>query len=295
MVWAPAPLERIARPDDEIPFLHQCYTATASDVTDPTMVWSSQVDMTALRTYLAMRNESSQSLLTPTVVLARIVALALAKHPELNCRLMGQRVYRFTEQNILLPVLGHGGPSMVLLRNVDAMSYEDVAARLKQEVVSAMDRNRPRGLGERVFRQLPRFLHRSAVRTLLWVANTFRLPLGPVTKHLNGAPVMVNYFGFPCAPPLIAYKPSRFGSRSTLLNVTLGPPTPQPVAENDTVVIRPVSGLFVRVDHRTSDARQLCRFVKTLVTMLEHPAEHDQPQSASGPTIAETAASPPAG
>lgn len=285
MSWVPAPLERTPRPDEEIPFLHQCYTCTSSDVTDPTMVWSSQVDMTGIRTYLAMRNESSHALLTPTVVLARIVALALAKHPELNCRLMGQRIYRFTEQNILLPVLGHWGPTMVLLRKVDEMSYEDVAALLKQEVVNAMDRNRQRGLGERVFRRLPRFLHRFAVRSLLWVTNRFRLPLGPVSKHLDGAPVMVNYFGFPCAPPMVAYKPSRFGSRATLMNVTLGPPSQQPAVENDTVVIRPISGLFVRVDHRTSDARQLCRFVKTLVTMLENPAEYDRTEPASLPTV----------
>jgi hypothetical protein len=168
-------------------------------------------------------------------------------------------------------VLSHCGPRLILLRRVDERTYEDIADELREAVTSRVTNTMEVTLAERVARRLPAWLRGIGVRTLLWMANRFRLPMRPITRHLIAAPVIINHFGFRCAPPLLSYKPSRFGSHSLLLNVTLGPTHPQPVVRDNTVVVRPVSGLFVRVDHRTMDGGQLSSFVRTLIEVLEDP------------------------
>lgn len=275
MTTIPSPLESVPVDDAQIPFMHQCYIHTADDVTDTTMVWGSQVDMTALREWLTKANEASDVVHGPIAVLARAVALALKKHPEANCRLLRKRIYRFRECNVLLPVLSKLGPAMHLLRQVDQLSYREIAIQLRDEVVGVLAQSGERNLSARVSRCIPYALRGVGVRLLLWIANHIRVPLRPISQHLNGAPVLINYFGFPCAPPLVAYKPSRFGSRAILLNVTLGPTTMTPVVRDDAIVARPISGLFVRCDHRTMDARQLSNFVQTIVKILEQPAAFD--------------------
>ncbi len=235
------------------------------------MVWGTQVDMTKIRAFLKHWNSSNDALLTPTAVLAHAVGLALQKHPAANSRILGSRVYRFTEQNVVLAVQTKCGPRLLLLRRVDERSYQEIATELLETVTSTISNTMEISYGERFARRLPSFLRGFGVSTLLWLANRFRLPVRPVTQHLVGAPVLINYFGFPCAPQLLSYKASRFGSHALLLNVTLGPTHPQPVVRDDAIVIRPISGLFVRGDHRTMDGGQLAGFVRTLVEILEDP------------------------
>ncbi len=239
------------------------------------MVWGSNVDMTGMRAFLTEKNATAKAFLTPTAILARAVGLALAQHPAANCRLLGTRIYQFSQQNVVLPVTTKSGPRLALLRQVDEHSYEHIAAELLREITSEITHSTEVSFGQRVALRLPPFLRGIGVRTLLWLANHIRLQMCPITEHLGGAPVIINHFGFRGAPPMIGYKPSRFGSRSLLLNITLGPVAQQPVVVDNTIVIRPVSGLFVRADHRTMDGRQLSDFVATIIQILEDPATFD--------------------
>ena len=279
----PPPFSQYPNPDQDAPFLHQCYSFSSDDHSDGTMVWGSQVDMTRMKEFLNERNASGTSLLTPTAILARAVGLALKKHPAANCRLMGTRIFQFMEQNVVLPVHTRNGPRLKLLRRTDERSYAELADELLQEVSSEIAQKTPVSFGQKVALRLPHLLRGFGVRTLLWLANRFRLPMRPITEHLAGSPVIINHFGFRSAPPLISYKPSRFGSRSLLLNVTLGPTYPQPVAVEESVVVRPLSGLFVRADHQTMDGRQLSDFVGSIVKILEDPARYELETHAKRP------------
>jgi hypothetical protein len=265
------PLENRPLLDEDVPFFHECHTHTTNDGSDGTMVWGTQVDMTGIRTLLKQWNSANDILLTPMAVLAHAVGLALQKHPAANCRILGSKVYRFTEQNVVLPIQTRIGPRLVLLRRVDERSYKEIAAELMDVVTSTITNSMKIPIGERIARKLPALLRGGGVRTLLWLSNHFRLPVIPITQHLVAAPIIINHFGFSGAPPLLSYKPSRFGSHALLLNVTLGPTHPQPVVRDDAVVIRPISGLFVRGDHRTMDGGQLAGFVRTIVEILEDP------------------------
>ena len=268
-----SPLEDRPLADSEVPFLHECHIYTTDNSSDGTMVWGTQVDMTNFRAFLKEWNSSADTLMTPTAVLAHAVGLTLQKHPAANSRVLGSRVYRFTEQNVVLPVLTKSGPRLILLRRVDERSYKEIAAEIFESVSCAITNTMPVSLGERIGRRLSPFIRGFGVRLMLWLANHLRLRIRPITQHLVGAPVVINYFGFPCAPQLLSYKPSRFGSHALLLNVTLGPTHPQAVVRDNTVVARPISGLFVRGDHRTMDAAQLAAFVRTLVDILEDPGK----------------------
>lgn len=276
MFFSSTPLERTPIPAADIPFLNRCYLHTVNDRSDPTLVWGSEVDMTGLHSFLAQRNNAGSTLLTTTPVLIRAVGLALAKHHDFNRRVLGEKIYRFSEVNVLVPVQrSQAGPSLSLFRQVDQRSYDELFQSLWTEQRGASQVNRACDRSEYILRRLPTMLAHLLLRGWLWAANHLPKPMGPLDRPLRGAPVMVNHFGFPGAPPLNSYKASRFGSHCTLLNVTLGPTMRRPLVIGDKIVIRPMAGLFVRADHRTIDAYQLSNFVATIVEILTQPEKYD--------------------
>jgi hypothetical protein len=84
--------------------------------------------------------------------------------------------------------------------------------------------------------------------------------------------VLVNYLGFPGAPPMRMYKPSKFPDETSLLSVTLGRIEERPAVREGSVVVRRMAPLFVRADHRVTDAYVLGRFVASLQEALTNPA-----------------------
>lgn len=274
----PAPLHTRPVRDHEIPFINACYDYTATDASDTTMVWGSQVDTTPLFDFLGRINARSSVIVGSAAILARTVALALGRHECANSRLVGSRVYGFNERNIVMPIQTPCGAALTLLRKVDQMSYEQIAIRLLDDLVHGRDVDSDLNRTAWFTKRLPVSLRRPTVRWLLWAANHFRLPITPPSQHLTAAPVLVNHFAFPKAPPLLSYKPSRFGSRAMLINVTLGPAHSQPIVVGEGVEIRPMAGLFVRADHRTMEARQLAEFVGSIIEILSDPGRHDIPQ-----------------
>jgi hypothetical protein len=97
-------------------------------------------------------------------------------------------------------------------------------------------------------------------------------------NRLSGAPVLVNYLGFAGAPPMRMYKPSAYPNESSHLSITLGPPEMRPVVRNGELVVGRVAPLFVRGDHRLTDAYLLGRFVSTLRDYLADPATMEAEQ-----------------
>jgi hypothetical protein len=276
MYFTPSPLETDPVSVAETPFLNRCYLYTTDNRSDPSLVWGTEVDMSGLQKFLAGYASRGQSLLTTTPILIRALGLALTKHPEFNCRVLGGRIYRFNEVNILVPLQRpSGGPSLGLIRRINQQSYEQIFRTVWSEQQGAVHSTRDCDFSERVFRYLPPFLAQTLLRILLWVSNNVPKPMDRFDRSLRGAPAILNHFGFPGAPPLLSYKPSRFGSHCSLLNVTLGPTTMRPTVIDDQVVARPKASLFVRADHRLVDARQLAAFVRTIVNVLTTPEDYD--------------------
>ena len=117
----------------------------------------------------------------------------------------------------------------------------------------------------------PAFTRRWGSRLFWWLDRNFRLPrLGRIDRHLDSA-VVVNYLGYPGSPSMSMYKPSKFPDESSLLSVTMGRIEERPVVRDGRVVVGHVAPLFVRADHRVTDAYMLGKFLAELHDVLMNP------------------------
>jgi pyruvate/2-oxoglutarate dehydrogenase complex dihydrolipoamide acyltransferase (E2) component len=73
------------------------------------------------------------------------------------------------------------------------------------------------------------------------------------------------------------YKPSKFPDETSLLSVTMGRIEEMPVVRGGRVVAGRVAPLFIRADHRVTDAHQLSHFVRSLRESLENPLSLEEP------------------
>lgn len=265
-------------PDAEVPLWNQYYTsACRRSPADPTIVWGTGVDVSALNDSLHEINSGDGRIVTTAHVLAKSVGTALARHSEMNCRLIGRHLYRFKAVNVLMPLQKRRPPEtdVMLLEEVDRKSLPEIA-----EEVWRHNRDAARGefLYDReppVYTRLPRWLMHRLFPLHLWLVNRFNLPVHKGNKRQRTAAAVVNYLGFDGAAPLHSFKPSRFPSDSCTLNVTMGAARSTPVVVDGEVVPRPVAPLFLRGDHRIADAYQIGRLAATIRTLLSEPRLRD--------------------
>ncbi|MCH5377155.1 MAG: 2-oxo acid dehydrogenase subunit E2, partial [Planctomycetes bacterium] len=131
---------------------------------------------------------------------------------------------------------------------------------------SAFERDRRR------VHRLPALAFHAFVRCYGWLDRMFPLPTFGRLDRLRAGAVLVNDLSFRGAPPMRCYKPTKFPDESAALNVTLGPMEERAVVRSGQIVASTVAPLFVRADHRITDAYGLGRFLATLRELLENPA-----------------------
>jgi hypothetical protein len=213
----------------------------------------------------------SDVLILPAHVLVQAVGRCLREHPEFNRRIVRRRLFDFRQVNVLMPLLGgKRGPELCLLCEVDRKPLAEIAREIWQH-----GRELTRGVSvyqreERIFRLLPGVCRNLLFRTMLRGVNWFNQPAAFWGHRACRASTMVNYLGQRGAPPMRAFKPSRFPSDVATLNVTMGP------TESDGPN-GPVASLFVRGDHRVIDAYQLGQFAGSLRRYLMNPALLESP------------------
>ena len=283
MYWAtharPVPLE-------ELGWVNTMHLATGLPARDPLMVWGTTVDTDSLDEFLKAQRQRTGVMLSPAHVLIRAVAVSLTRHPKVNCRVIGRRVYRYDGVNIVMPMLQtrSGEVETVFLHRADRLSLSEIARRLWSEArdratrAAESARNELRdGAFKKLVARVRRNLSLRWIHQMAWlgfaVGNRFRVPtLLPFQQELNGANAFVNYMGFPGAPPLIALKPSSLPMNSFSITVTMGRAELRPVVVDGAVVIRKQAPLFIRTDHRMVNAFEAAAFINTLRSHLNDPA-----------------------
>jgi hypothetical protein len=270
MEW---PLRRPPLPVADTATWSLYYLAACSTPSDPTIVWGTDLPAAGLEAYLKRVNASSNILILPAHVLVWAVGRCLREYPEFNRRIVRRRLFDFRQVNIVMPVLGgKHGPELCLLCEVDRKPLAEVARdiwRHGQQLakgVSIYQRE------ERLFRFLPGVCRNLLFRLMLRGVNWFNQPVALWGHRACRASTMVNYLGQRGAPPMRAFKPSRFPSEVATLNVTMGPT--ESGGPNG-----PVASLFVRGDHRVIDAYQLGQFIGALRRYLMEPALLEVPTS----------------
>ncbi|MEM9656826.1 MAG: 2-oxo acid dehydrogenase subunit E2 [Planctomycetota bacterium] len=265
-------LERRPVKPSEITLINQQYLSQPTRA-DPTMVWGADVDAEEMCRRIARLNESSGPLISVAHVLIQAVARGLARFPQINCRIVRGRIFRFREVNVRMINYNPRAADVDILtiRQADRLSLEDIAQNLwSNQLAIAAGRHRDGG-DKSWLNWGPSITRRWGSRLFWWLDRNLRLPrLGRIDSHLDSA-VVVNYLGFPGAPSMKTYKPSKFPDESSLLSVTMGRIDQRPAVSGGQIVARRMAPLFVRADHRITDAYTLGRFVAAVGDALAVP------------------------
>jgi hypothetical protein len=240
---------------------------------DSTIVWGTDVNAEGLSAFVDRHNQTADTLVSIPHVLIGAVGRSLARYPQLNCRVIGSRIYRFRNVNVRMICYDRrrNDVDILMIEQADQISLKEIAQRAwNRQLEIATARN-----SDRVEKTLlswgPDWSRRWGSRLFWWLDRHFRLPrVAQFDRQLDSA-VVVNHLGFADAPPMTTYKPSKFPDESSLLSITLGRIEQKPVVRGGRVVARQVAPLFVRADHRVTDAYRLAQFIGTLRDTLANP------------------------
>lgn len=282
MFW---PTEQRPVPLEQLGWINTSYLGSSSPYSDPYLIWGTYVDMEEIDPFLSGIRKKTGTIVSTAHVLVASVAASLKKHPEINRRVIGRRVYDYRNVNIVMPMLrtSTGEVDSIFLRAVDELSLKEVAERFWNEarqraVHQSRLKNDSTNSSWVRWTRLKRWLHLQWVHRMssvgFFLANRFRLPVTwDWEKELHAAGAFVNYLGSPGAPPLTSHKLASLAMNSYSIAVTLGGIEPRPAVVDGEVVVRKQASLFVRVDHRFVNGHQAGEFVQTLRTYLADPAK----------------------
>jgi pyruvate dehydrogenase E2 component (dihydrolipoamide acetyltransferase) len=249
-------------------------SALWSNPNDPQIYGSLAIDAGAVLAFIE-RARAEGLHLTPTHLVGRALACALAAVPALNVRLLGDRaIPRDGVDIFFIAAIGEAGSqdlSGVKLTRVEQRDVFSVArelsersARLRRGVDAELAR------AKRTLDRLPRPVLRLALRLGAWAAGErgWSLPfLGLEASPFGSAMVSsVGMLGLPAG-----FAPLAWLYRVPAL-VLVGEIEDQPRAVDGQVQVRPILPLTLTVDHRYVDAAQLAQALAALRAYLAEPA-----------------------
>lgn len=270
------PLSGKPIPTGQIPFYNLHYLYGCRPPADPTIVWGTDVEAERLQEYVRATNQQSKVLISPAHVLVQAVGRALARHPQLNRRIVGRRIYDFREVNVRMMTYNRhqNEVEVLLIRNVDILSLERIARILWKNQHRAAEGDTLDHTDKAwLRRRFPGPLLGWIIRLYLYLDSRFNLPKVDRIDRIACSPVLVNYLAFTGAPPMRAYKPSNYPHESSTLSVTLGRTERRPVVQAGEVRVGQLAPLFVRADHRIASAYELAEFTQSIRQLLSDPAQ----------------------
>lgn len=242
---------------------------------DPQIYGSLAIDADPLLAFIA-RARAADLHVTPTHLVGRAIAHALAAVPALNVRLVGDRaIPREGVDIFFIAAIGEAGDqdlSGVKVTCVEQRDVFSVARELDERSKQLRQGTDPElARAKRALDRLPRPLLRIALRLGAWAAGErgWSLPFLGVRAEPFGSAIVssVGMLGLPSG-----FAPLAWLYRVPLL-VLVGEIEDQPRAVEGRVRVRPVLPLTFSVDHRYVDGLQLSRAVVALRAYLANPAE----------------------
>ncbi|CAM5342951.1 Branched-chain alpha-keto acid dehydrogenase subunit E2 OS=Afipia felis OX=1035 GN=BN961_00707 PE=4 SV=1 [Afipia felis] len=271
MKW---PLVSRPLPNAEIPLYNRYYLhAPKASHVDPVIVMGTEFEADALLAFLQQKNRAGGTILTTAHALIRATGLALARYPEMNARVVGRSIRHFRDIGIRMAFFHRNAKEidLMLIDGVDRKSIEEIAAEVWRRLLEAARGNGGRDRDLARMRKVPAFWFRQMMRFYGFLDRHFHLPAVSRLDELRGGSAMVNDLSHAGMPPLRSYKPSRFADGSDSINLTLGPVETRLVLREGKPVEVRVMPLFMRADHRLTDAYQIGRFLATVRETLQNP------------------------
>jgi pyruvate/2-oxoglutarate dehydrogenase complex dihydrolipoamide acyltransferase (E2) component len=255
---------------------------------DPQIYGSLEVDAAPI-TRLIDAARAQGVHLTPTVVVGRAVAHALAAVPDLNVRIVGGHALPRPSIDVFFIAAVGGGGDLSGVKVEDAIhkSAIEIAAELGGRA-SAMKRGDDPDFhrSKRLMERLPMPLLRAALELTAFASNRLQLDLPAlgVRRSSFGSAMItsVGMFGLPGGFAPLAWM------YDVPLLITVGQIALRPVVENGAVVARPTLPLSATIDHRFVDGWHVSRAMTALRAYLAAPASFEPeeiaaPARAAGP------------
>lgn len=238
---------------------------------DPQIYGSLDVEATAVVRYLE-RARAAGHHVTPTHLVGRAVAHALAVVPDLNVRIVGSRAIPRKSIDIFFITAVAGGHDLsgVKVREVDRRSAAEVAVELAARAERLRGGRDPEfARTKTLMDRLPRPLLRAAARSTKLLAETLDLNVPPLGLHSNpfGSAMItsVGMFGIPQGYAPIAWL---YG---VPLLVLVGELTERALVVDHQVVARPVLPLGATIDHRYADGWHMSKALAAFREYLAAP------------------------
>ncbi len=272
------PLQDSPIPNRDIPPYNRYYLhAPKSSRVDSTMLMGTEFDAGPMLAFLQERNREGRMVISTAHILVRATAMALEKFPEMNVRVVGHRVYAFRDINIRMAFFHRKQRdiAVLMISSANRKSLEQIGQEVWERLLQAGrgEGGRERDLAR--MRRVPAFWFRQVQRFYAFLDRHFALPTVGRLDEMRGGCALVNDLSSG-VPPIRSYKPSRFPDDSDSLNLTLGPVENKVVARGDGFESIRVMPLFVRADHRLTDAFQVGRFLAVLRDLLQNPEQLDE-------------------
>jgi pyruvate dehydrogenase E2 component (dihydrolipoamide acetyltransferase) len=254
-------------------------SALWSTPNDPQIYGALAIDASALLAFIERARGAGRHV-TPTHLVGRAVARALAAVPALNVRLVGDRaIPRDGVDIFFIAALGAAGAqdlSGVKVRRVAERDVFSVARELDERSAQLRQGSDPElSRAKRMLDRLPRPLLRLVLHVGAWAAGerAWNLPvLGLEASPFGSAMVSsVGMLGLPSG-----FAPIAWLYRVPAL-VLAGEIEDQPRAVNGRVEVRPILPLTFSIDHRYVDAAQLGQALAALREYLADPAAFEPP------------------
>lgn len=250
-------------------------TALWKEPDDPQIYGALDIRARPLLDFIKCARERGQHV-TPTHMVGRAVAHALAAVPELNVRLVGDHaIPRDSVDVFFITSIGRGRElTGVKVTRMDEKSALEVASELRERG-QAMKRGNDRelALAKAMLHRLPGPILRVGLRAVSWAVGVraWNIPfMGLAAVPFGSAMVSsVGMFGIP-----LGFAPLVYLYRVPLM-VLAGIIEERPVAVDGRVEVQPVFPIGVTADHRYVDGAHLGEALLAFRRYLEAPADFE--------------------
>jgi pyruvate dehydrogenase E2 component (dihydrolipoamide acetyltransferase) len=254
---------------------------------DPSVYALIDIPMRGGLAYLERVRAESGARVTVTHLVARGIALAISRYPQLNGIVARGRIMLRDTIDIFLQVATEGGTDLsgLKIERVDEKGLVEIARETDARVEQLRQhRDRQVERTKSLLDRMPLQLLGPVMRGLAYLTYDLDLDLsrfGVVRDSFGSAMVTnVGTFGLSTAlAPLLPF------SRTPLV-VLVGEVQERPVAEAGRVVVRPMLTIGVTFDHRFMDGWQGGAMAQVFRAYLENPAEFEAATKTAAPAIA---------
>lgn len=243
--------------------------------TEATIHGSLDIDATAALSYIEKLRISTGQKITISHLVAKALAMAIAKMPEANGIVARGRLFLRDDVDIFLQVALDGGVSLsgATIRQADRKSVAEIAKELSEKVADIRaHRDDATEKTMDSMRRIPSRLLRPILRFLEWLQYDHDIDLKwlGVEKDTFGSAMVTNVGMFGLQQ---GFAPL-FPLGRTAIVLLVGEVSDKPVAVAGQVVIRPMLGLHATVDHRVIDGYHAGVLASELRKVLLDPQTH---------------------